>query len=312
MNKKKIISYFILGIISFIVLIYQTFPYSLVKENIVLEVQGILNRSKFPLNFSIKTLKPYWLTGLELQGIEVSNKFDSKGALLIDNVTARLSVLSLFIGNITINLEAKQNNGILQSSITLPLFSAISGDVFVKKADANFKDFMLDNIFNQILFAVKSFEKPELALVLPIISKTSLGGKLNGNIEFQDKTFAKVNLNLKNGYLNIANESLNIPKQIFSKAMLDLNWNGKKINISNGTGFSSENIKLETNGAIDTPADPKLPWQLNLMINLVMTGEVEKDFGFIIPQLLNCPSNVILAGVMKINLVGDSSGLSCQ
>ena len=43
-----------------------------------------------------------------------------------------------------------------------------------------------------------------------------------------------------------------------------------------------------------------------------MTGEVEKDFGFLIPQLLNCPTNVLFAGGMKFNLVGDSSSLTCQ
>lgn len=312
MNKKKVVGYLFIGFVSFIVLIYQTFPYAIIKENLVIEVQYLFNKSKIPLNISIKSLKPYWLTGIEINGLDISNKFDSKGSLVIDSITARLSLLSLLIGNISIDINAKQGNGQIQSKVTLPLFSSLSGNVSLKGLETNFNEFALDNVFNQILYAVKSIEKPELALVLPIISKTSLGGKLNGSIDYQDTGAAKVNLNLREGYINIANESLNIPKQIFSKAIINLNWNGKRIQFGNDTGFSSENIKLETGGFIETPSDPKTPWHLNLALNLVMTGEVEKDFAFIIPQVLNCPSNVVLAGVMKINLVGDSSGLTCQ
>jgi len=252
MNKKKILGYSLLGIISFLILIYQTLPYSLIKENIVIQLQSVLNKEKIPLKVSIHSLKPYWITGIEMNDLEVSNKFNAKNSLVIDLITARVSFLSLLIGNFTINIHAKQKEGEFNSSITFPLFSILSGNVALKKADVKFNEFKLDNILDQILTSVKTLEKPEFALVLPIISKTSLGGKLNGEIDFQDKTFANVKLNLKDAYLNMANESLNIPKQLFSNANLDLNWNGKKINISKKTlHISGRAYRLRTSANPD-------------------------------------------------------------
>ncbi len=312
MDKKKIIGYVFISFCFLFFLIYQTFPYSIVKENISIDIQKMLNKEKIPLKINIKSLKPYWLTGVELSGVELSNKFDSRGALILDNITIRMSILSLFIGNTTFDINVFQKSGYLSSSISFPLFSLISGDMSFAKAETYFNNFSLDNIFNQLLGVIKSLENPELALVLPIINKTTVGGNLNGIIEYRDKGSAKINLNLQKGYLNIENAALNIPNQEFSKANVNLNWNGKRILVSKESGFNSQDIKLGADGFIDTPEDPNKPWQLNLMLSIVMTGEIEKDFGFLLPQLLNCPSNTIIAGVMKINLLGDSNNLSCQ
>ena len=312
MDKKKFIGYFFIGCCFFFFLIYQTFPYSIVKENIAIEIQNVLNKQRIPLKINIKSLKPYWLTGIELSGVEVNNKFDSSGALVFDKVTARMSLLSLFIGNVTFDINVYQKSGYLSSSISFPLLSVISGDMSFGKVNTYFNEFSLDNIFNQLLGVIKSIANPELALVLPIITNTTVGGNLNGIIEYRDKGPAKINLNLRKGYLNIENEALNIPIQEFSKANLDVNWNGKRILVSKESGLDSQDIKIGADGFIDTPADPTKPWQLNVLLSIVMTGEIEKDFGFLLPQLLNCPSNSILAGVMKINLIGDSNNLSCQ
>jgi type II secretion system protein N len=312
MDRKKIIGYFFIGFCFFLFLIYQTFPYTIVKENIAVEIQNVLNKEKIPLKISIKSFTPYWLTGVEFSGVEVSNKFETQGALVLDNVTARMSLLPLFIGNVTFDINIYQKNGYLSSSISFPLFSLISGNMSFGKANLYFNEFSLDSIFNQLLGVLRSLENPELALVLPIISKTTVGGNLNGIIEYREKGPAKINLSLLKGFLNIENNALNIPIQEFSKVILNLNWNGKRILVSKDSGLDSEDIKLGADGYIDTPADPNKPWQLNLLLNIVMTGQIEKDFGFLLPQLLNCPSNSILAGVMKINLMGDSNNLSCQ
>ena len=53
MNKKKVVGYLFIGFVSFIVLIYQTFPYAIIKENLVIEVQYLFNKSKISLNISI-------------------------------------------------------------------------------------------------------------------------------------------------------------------------------------------------------------------------------------------------------------------
>lgn len=312
MNKKKIIGYILFGIISFLVILYQTFPYSLVKENIVIQVQNLLNAQKIPLNFSMLSLRPYWVTGVEIRGLEFENKLDHNDELIIRNISARLSILPLLIGNLTINADIVQRDGTINAKIVFPLFSVLAGEFNLKYIDLKSTNFKLDSIFSQLLNILRLSDKPELALITPIISKTKIGGKLFGTITYEEKGSAVVKLNLKETFLNTANDALNIPVQNFSVANVDFDWNGKKIQIHPNSKLESEDIKFELGGFIETPSDPKLPWHLDLDINLKMSGQVEKDFGFLIPQLLNCPANVVIAGVMKLNLIGDSSSLSCQ
>ncbi|MGY3803692.1 type II secretion system protein GspN [Pigmentibacter ruber] len=312
MNKKKIISYIFISLFAFIVILYHTFPYSLLKENIVIQVQNQLNTQKIPLTFSMISLKPYWVTGVEIRGLELENKLDHNDELVIRNITARLSLLPLLIGNITLNMNIEQRDGTIIAKVVLPLFSTLSGEASLKYLDMQAKNFKLDSIFSQLLNVIRLNEKPELALITPIIAKTKIGGRLFGTITYEEKGRAVVKLSLKESYLNTANEALNIPLQNFTTANVDFDWNGKKIQISPTTKFESEDIKFDLNGFVETPSDPKLPWHLDLGLNLKMSGQVEKDFGFLIPQLLNCPNNVIIAGLMKLRLVGDSSSLSCQ
>lgn len=312
MNKKKILNYFLLGFISLIILLYQTFPYSILKENIALQVQSILNENKIPLNFSMTSMKPYWVTGVEIENLKLENKFDYKDKLVIKNITTRLSVLPLLLGNLTINSEIKHESGSINTKVTLPLFSILSGEVKLESLKIEAEKFPLDAIFSQLLNVLRLSDKPEMALVTPIISKTKIGGKLFGTITFEETGNAGVDLKLLDSYLNTANEALNIPIQNFSNAGIQFLWDGKKIQIQPKTKFESEDIKFDLGGFIETPSDPNLPWHLDLNLNLKMSGQVEKDFGFLIPQLLNCPANVVMAGVMKIHLVGDSNGLTCQ
>lgn len=312
MNKKKILNYFLLGFISLIILLYQTFPYSILKENIALQVQSILNENKIPLNFSMTSMKPYWVTGVEIENLKLENKFDYKDKLVIKNITTRLSVLPLLLGNLTINSEIKHESGSINTKVTLPLFSTLTGEVKLESLKIEAEKFPLDAIFSQLLNILRLSDKPEMALVTPIISKTKIGGKLFGTITFEETGNAGVDLKLLDSYLNTANEALNIPIQNFSNAGIQFLWDGKKIQIQPKTKFESEDIKFDLGGFIETPSDPNLPWHLDLNLNLKMSGQVEKDFGFLIPQLLNCPANVVMAGVMKIHLVGDSNGLTCQ
>ncbi|APJ03001.1 type II secretion system protein GspN [Silvanigrella aquatica] len=312
MNRKKIIGYTLAGFCLLLFLIYHTFPYHLVKENLVSEIQKNLNKENIPIKLTVKSLRPHWLSGIKLSGVEVNDKFELKDSLKLDEIIIDISLLSLIIGNLTVDVDIYQNEGHAFTSISFPIFPLISGNPKFKEVNIEFKKFSLDSIFTQLLTIVKANEKPEMALILPIISKTTLGGSLNGFIDLYNKGPAKINLKLVNGYLNIQNEALNIPLQNFSKANIALNWDGKKIILEKETGLDSQDMKFAADGFIDTPEDPNKSWQINLALNVTMNGAIEKDFGFLIPQLLNCPANSVVAGVMKINLVGQANNLSCQ
>lgn len=312
MYKKKLLYLILVSSLFFFLLVYYTFPYDMLKENIVYNIQNELNKKNIPLGLNIKNLKPYWLTGVELKNIEIINKFSLNTPFKIDKMTIRISLLPILIGRISINVSVYRKQGDFDAVLTVPLVSLFSGDLSIRKIKFEFNKFSLDDLLDKIIGIIQTGEKQELALVLPILVKTSFGGNLSGLIEYNNKGPAIIDLSLLNGYLNIKNSALNIPLQNFSKANLLLNWNGKEINISNKSELISQNIKIKGEGKIETPDDPKKLWGINLLLNISLSDEVEKDFGFLLPQLLSCPSNAMFAGSMKINLIGYLNDFSCQ
>ena len=51
---------------------------------------------------------------------------------------------------------------------------------------------------------------------------------------------------------------------------------------------------------------------LNLEFLLILSDQIEKNFAFLIPQLLKCPSSSMVDGVMNVKLVGPISQYTCQ
>jgi hypothetical protein len=270
-------------------LIYVTFPYDLIKENIQYKIQSYLTKNEIPLKIKIDSIKPYWITGMKIENISLKNIIYEQEEVAFEKVHISISPFLIFFGDLRINIEIIEKNGKINSNVSIDIISLLNKDFILKKSSFYFKNFELKNIFKQILRTVQFSEDSNLVLILPIIEKISFEGELNGKILYQNKKFSEINLKLSKAALNIENEFLNIPYQKLIKAHIVASWNGKEYILRKETQLESQDISFLSNGTLNVDATP-YPL-LNLRIYIKMKGDLQKNFGFLISQLLNCPSS---------------------
>ncbi|RDB36240.1 MAG: type II secretion system protein GspN [Spirobacillus cienkowskii] len=312
-KRKHILGLVFLFIVFIIIIIYQTFPYNILKENITNKINNQLQLEKIPLKVEIKNIRPYWFTGIQIDDLVIKNQFEFNNSFILDSIIVRIKILPLFLGKVSVNLKLSQKSGLLNAAFSAPINSLINNNFFPEKASVIIKKFSVDRLSQVLLKASMSGINYNVALLEPIINHINFGGDLDGFMILSNPSSLDVDLNLLNSYLGIDNESLEFPNQDFSKLRLKLKWNGNDIEIFKETEIISKNIDIEFYGTVETPpALSRNPANINLFVNFSLSGEVEKNFGFLIPQLLNCPSSSMLAGYLKVQLTGTLDELTCR
>jgi type II secretion system protein N len=312
----RISLYVALALLSFLFFLYITFPYGVIKEVVVSSVTDNLRKSGIPVRVSIGTLKPYWFTGLELRNVVVTNAADTNAHLKMEKATLRLNVLPLLIGKISVSGLVEQGRGELDLKANLPLIGALKGHPSPSSVQVEFRQFSLDPIFNHGLAFARGSKDPSMVLVLPLLAKTTAGGTLSGQMSMENSdtsnfTRAKgaIKLAMAKAFLHIDDQTLKIPRQEFSDAKIDLKFENNAL-VFEDTNFKAEDIGVGLAGKVTLPEMQGNPPTAELDLKLSMHGEIEKNLGFIIPQMLRCsPLN---AGELKAKLTGPLSQMRCD
>jgi type II secretion system protein N len=315
MKRKKIPIYIGAGALFFIFLLYNLFPYFLLKEVLINEIQVNLQKSQLHFYVDAESLKPYWFTGVEFKNVHLNEVQNSVPPILIDKLNARISVFPLLIGDLKINSTLVQKDGSADLSFSLPLFSALFGTPHLKRAEVHFSKFPIDDLISQMRVSLGNKKDTTTAFLYPVISNATAGGYLNGDVDFINtgsKKSSKIDLAIENGYLNINNHNLNIPKQNFSAAGVHMTWDGNSLVVQKGSKFVAQNISFDASGSLTSSGADNVPLQANLNLNIKLSGEMEKNFGFLLPQILRCPAGVVSGGSMNIQLIGPVNNLVCQ
>jgi type II secretion system protein N len=318
-SKKflRVISYILLGIFSFLFFLYFTFPYGVLKEVLVVQVADNMGRSGMPIRLSIGSLKPYWFTGVQLQNVNFTNRNESKVSAKFPEITARLQLLPLLIGKVKVNAEITQAKGNFEASVTVPILSLVRGTGVPSSAEIQFTDFSLEPFLQHGIAIVKQSKDTAAILIGPLLAKTTAGGSLFGKLNLENadtSSFARaigtVKLNLQNGYLHIADETLKIPRQNFKTANLDLRYESAAISFGKDSKFSAEDLDIGLSGKIDIPETPGTPPIANLELELGMRGQIEKNLGQIITSILRCKP--LSEGKLIAKLTGPLGGTACE
>lgn len=316
MKKNKFIFYVVPGIFLFFFFLYQTFPYSLLKEKIIEQTFLQFKKSNLPLKVQIESLHPYWLSGLEFSNVQIGSNVEDKAPLLLDKVIVRVSFLPLLLGKLIVDLKVSQKNNLMTSSVTFPLFSIIFGDISVSKLSISAKSFPLDNVFAQVITAVSSVKDANMEFLSSPLSKMIIGGDLNGSLDYSANNSTKVDLSLNHFYISFNNDFLKIPTQKFSNAQVKFLWDGNRLTIrKDDIVFKAPNISFYVTGALKKPQNLPVDVQnmtANLNLRISMFREIEKSFGFLLPQLLNCPPSAMVDGIMNVKLFGQLNRLTCS
>jgi type II secretion system protein N len=114
----KLSGYPIFYLLCLLLFAYWTFPYDRLRERILVELEAQRGNSPTAQHVEIDSLGPYWLSGVMLKGIRLITPrvLTSEGEKLpsrlsIDEAHARVSLLPLLIGRVTLNFGAKAFGG---------------------------------------------------------------------------------------------------------------------------------------------------------------------------------------------------------
>jgi type II secretion system protein N len=309
---RKFIRYFSFGVVTFFIFLYLTFPFGVIKEVLVNKINTEFTKQNLPLRVSLGDISLYRFSGIFLKKVNIINSTEVNTKLTLDTVVARVQFLPLFLGRIVTTLSVEQGKGTIEAEVGFKISELLGNNPQFNVASAQFKIFNLTPIFSHTIAYFKGSKDPGLVLLLPLLAKTTAGGDLSGGVNVENdpqnmKGF--INLSLNNGFFHIDDSTLKIPKQTFSEAKIDFKLEGNSVNLG-ATKFKAEDIGIGLGGKINL-ADASAGGNVaEVDLDLMMAGEVEKNLGFILPNMLRCkPLN---AGILKAKLTGPVSQMACN
>ena len=311
------IIYFLVGLGSFLIFVYLTFPYGVIKEVAVSALTENFRKTGLPVRVAIGGLKPHWLTGVKLKDVTITNVTNQHAVITFTNVTARLNMLPLLLGKISIGASVSQSSGTLDVAAELPLFSAIRG-LLASPSSANIelKNFSLDPFINHALAYARASKDPGMVLVLPLLAQTTGGGAVSGELSMENpdashfgKAKGKIQLQLAKGFFHIDDTTLKIPRQNFNDVRIDLGFANNSIEFKN-LQLKAEDIGVGITGKVALADLPGSVAQADLNFELSMHGEIEKNLGFIVPNMMRCKP--LVQGELKAKLTGPVSQMACE
>lgn len=313
----RIALYVLLGLCSFLLFLYLTFPYGVIKEVAVSKINEQFQSQGLPLRLSIGSMSPSWLTGVKLKNVQLTNAADAKANLKLDEVTARFNAIPLLWGTIRVTAALEQGSGSLDTAIELPLIDTIRGYAAPKYARVTLNRFALDPLFNHGLAVVRGSKDPAMVLILPLVAKTSAGGAVSGKVLFQNpdvtnfvRAKGTFDLNISKAFLHIDDSTLKIPRQEFEAAKIDMKFENNALVFGDQTQLKAQNIGVGLNGRVALPETPEAVANADLNMALSMSGEIEKNLGFIVPNMLRCKP--LEGGELKAKLTGPVTTMKCE
>lgn len=285
MSEKKSgkLVYILLFIGSFFFFLYLTFPYGVLKEAFVTQI----NRST-GLEVKVEEFGPKLPIGFVAEGVTIT-KGDVAGAVKIQSIEVSLVIFRLFLWQLGLESEiVSHNGGTLEADARWGLNQVISGNNMVPSSvEVDAQDFDFSQIAS---IGLKTYAESANNLIKGTLSKMKLSGSLNGRVEadldVNDPMLSSglIDLKLAKAALDMNDPNLNLAKQVFTKATIQANLQGGRFNIDKASGFHSQELMVDIDGyaQLKNPLPSSL---LNIGLDLKIVGNLKENFDFILGMM---------------------------
>lgn len=269
---------------SFIVFLYWSFPYGVLKEALSSQIQVATG-----MNVRMADLGPAFPLGFNANDVEISGGGDAKVAF--KSVSVRLSIWQLFLMRVGINVDIHSGNkGELEFSAAYGLFSLLSGNVSLpSRISLTAEAFPLDGIVSYVLKqAVASGVGGPVAG--PILSALGFRGSLNGtaliNLDStsMSQSTGDVKLVFKDSALLLNDPSIGLPDQIFKTAQITASMLNGTLKIDPNSKFASDELMIGLDGKIGIK-NVMAQSDLDLKLAVKLSGGLGDKFGWVMDGL---------------------------
>ena len=285
---KKIISIFgLVGLflLSFVVFLYLTFPYEVLKETLSVELSG-----KTGFNIQIGELNPRLPLGIQAIEVHIDHKDGAKG-LHFNKVIADVSILSLFVGSISTELELDSGGGQLDLETDISISDLIAGTPFPNDVTLEAQRFPIDDL---ISFALNNADDGSNTMV-GLLKNIGLSAKLEGtaaidlNKSNPTQSSGAINLKFNDALLILSNPMVGLEDQEFKKAEIRAKVESGRVVIDKTSQFISNDLDIGLGGRVDLKSNLAQS-QLNVEASIKLGGEIQKVFGWVIGSATKDPS----------------------
>lgn len=320
---KSTLAYLIVGIVSFLIFLYISFPFNVVREVFVSRINESMIQAKLPIRMTLGRIGPVLPLGIALEDVQITNINAPDAKLNLKRAELSPSLLSLFLGNLSVSLAVEQSDG----SVELDMTSGISGlskslnsrsfRLPAAQVELQFKSFQIQPFIAGLLGYVRSSNNPAVKTFESLL-QTDVSGLVNGKVKFVnpdpgdsvERMTADVDIEIVKGFFEIKDENLAIPKQTFTEAKVQAKLSKKVLNITPATKFDANDIKLTLSGDLDF-SDQFDVTNIKLKMALKLLGRLKENFDFTLPVGVGCNPSKMVDGEMNVEFSGVMGAMTC-
>ena len=293
----RYLGYFLLFIVSFKIFLIVTFPFNVLKESLLIE----LNRST-GLNASAKEMSLSFPVGVELHDVSLNNTAGNQLQFAIIDVT--LNPLRILLGQLSADLtiqDEDKNPLSVSTSFNLSqlLTAARSGKpVFPTYLQITADQYRLGSLANYALQTYANSPKAN-QLVAPLIQQISLKGQLvsNTTLNLSNDDLAnssgEIKLNIENFSFAIDSPDLDLEEQQFKTANVSAALTEGTLSFTEDSAFTAQDIAVKINGEISLKT-PIFSSIMALKVPVQIKGALQDQFGFLISSILGGGSDGLI------------------
>jgi hypothetical protein len=299
-NRALLVSLFVF---SFLVFLYLSFPFSILKESLSNTISDATG-----YNLKIGEMSPSFLNGIELSDIEVS-QFGDKRKLKIKYLEVSVNPFYLFVGTVRPSIYIEDpKGGSLSAGASIGALGLLSSNVIPKRVYVESKGFDIGGIASFSLGAMAKTVPPQFRSLLKDVE---LEGDLVSDIDLSIDTsevtqsLGRVSLGFKGFELGMGEESSPIPRQKFKKANITAKLDAGTLNISKSSEFASNDMFLSLSGKVKL--DPRIEKsQMDLIVGLKLQNKLKDNYGFLVDAAFSGSYN----GAVSMSIRGPVTGPS--
>lgn len=274
---------------SFLLFLFVTFPYEVLKESIAAELSQATGYT-----IRIGGMSANIPLGMTAEDVRVEAPTGGP-AMTLKTLSADVSVLQFLIGKVATDVELEAGNGSIELDIDFSIFDLIAQNVMPSHFGFEARAFPLDEAAAFGLGAATNAPGAN-PMVAPLLSAIGVSGELNGNADFKldskapTQSTGHAEITINKAVLKLDHPSLGLPNQVFQKALLKAKVEGGDVVLDKNSGFVAEELEVTPNGKVKLAANP-LASQLDLKVLVRLNKGLKERFGFIIDAVTGNPSS---------------------
>lgn len=273
-----------LFLFSFVVFLYWSFPYGVLKEALSSQIQVATG-----MNIRMADLGPAFPLGFSANDVEISGGGDAKVGF--KSVSVRLAIWQLFLLRLGINLDIEAGTkGDLGVGVAYGLPALLSGNIQLPThLSVNADEFPLDGI---VSYALKQAVASGAggAIAGPILSALGFRGKLNGTVALSldaasmSQSSGEVKLVFKDSALLLNDPTIGLPDQVFKTAQINASMSAGTLKIDPASKFASDELMIGSEGKISVK-NVIAQSDLDLKLAVRLSGGLGEKFGWVMDGL---------------------------